>query len=240
MYKSFSLLTMLLALVLLACPANAQQKSTSNMSTIIPKNYQEMTKVVSTDTSCIEDVCYQKDVVQYYRDSYYMTINTLNKINTYGNTFAKNNLKDLNKFLENKTTYDQIDIGTLFNYNIETTCVPLGEINNISYPGTDAVRAIYVIDTDGEFTGNIDVRVFAKKGNSYILLSESTYLSTHNNMNDKPNPLYQQCLNEFKIKDSIYSTGPFMECYKHKIQNDVKIQKILRDEANTMINFFAL
>lgn len=207
---------------------------------IIPKLHNQMEKVVADSTNCVMEVCQQKGVVQYYRDGNYMSINTLDNINKYGNNFSKKALGALDQFLIKQTGINNPDLGTVFNYCIENVCVPLGEIPNVKYTGMFNTRAIYTIDTEETFEGNIGVKVYGTRGDDYVLLSKSTYLKTHDDMTGQPMPLYQQCLNELGIKDTVCNTGPFMECYKCKLKNNKEIQAILKQQTDDLIDFFAL
>lgn len=230
MFKNGSLITLLMALMLVANPLCAE---------IVPVHINDVTKDVSTDASCTGDICSQKGLVSYHRDGMYMMVNSLAQINKNGNAFSKITLKDLNTFLSGQGGIHKPDLGSIFNYCIDYVCAPLGEIHNITYPGMDACRAIYIIDTDEAFMGNIGVQVYARKGDQYVMLSRSTYLKTHND-DDVPNPLYKQCLQQFRIKENVSNYGPFMECYQKKLQDNAEVQKILKQQADEMIDFYAI
>lgn len=230
MFKKYSLITLLIALMLVISPLYAE---------IVPVNKSQMTKDISTDTNCTGDICSQEGLVNYHRDGMYMMVNSLEQINNNGNVFSKITLKNLNSFLEGLGEIQKPELGTLFNYCIDYICFPLGEIANVTYPGMDSCRAIYIIDTDEELIGNIGVQVFAKKGDQYVMLSRSTYLKTHDD-NDLPNPLYKQCLREFGIKETVSNYAPFVECYQKKLQDNAETQEILKQQATEMIDFFAI
>lgn len=204
-----------------------------------PLMWQQFAKTISDGTFCMGDICNQKGVVEYHRDGNYMTINALFRINKYGQSYMKIALNTLKKFLNYQSDIYNKDINAVFNQCLDYACVPLGEIHNISYPGMDTCRGIYILETQGTYEGNINLRIFASKGNDYVLLSKSTYLATHN-QNNQPNGLYKACLNQTGISYNSTDSDAFLNCYRNKLQNNTEIQKILRTEANALIDFFRI
>lgn len=250
MFKYGSLLMLLLAFVLFISPSYAQSPPAQPYpqkkfvphppKNIVPINRAQFAKTISDGTYCSGGLCAQKGVVTYHRDGNYMIINSLDEISKDGTSLTKNNIKDLNLFLEDKRGIENPDYARVFNRCFDSICDPLGEIPNITYPGMNETRVIYVIETDEEFWGHINIFVFARKDDQYVMLSKSTYLKTHDDMTDKPMPLYKQCLDKYGLTREINSTPNFMNCYKAKLKADTAIQGILKREAEALIEFFAI
>ena len=233
MLKKCSLFIIIIALIWITNPVLSQTPP------LLPKKYQQLTKTISDGSFCMGDYCEQKNVEEYYRDRYYMTINTAPKVKLYGDSEMKQDLKTLQSFLNNQVSYTNSDVFKVFNKCMDFACVPLGEINNVSYPGMDTCRAVYTIETQNSYEGALMVNVFASKGNQYVLLSTNSLLATHDT-NDKPNSLYKQCLQQLGISDDYGYDDKFLNCYRKNLQNNQQINSIMKKMADDLIDFFAI
>lgn len=206
---------------------------------IVPVNSGQFDKEVDDGLRCYGDVCGQQGVVEYFEGENKMTINSQKLIDQYATTEIKNNLPDFLVFMDRENDVNLMDLGFVFNDTIGCGSVYLGEIDKVDYPGVDKVRAIYAIDTQGGIEGNFAVRVYAIKGDQYIMLKTLSTLSTYEK-SSRSGTFYQKCLDEFNVEGDPSENCSFVECFKENLQNDGKIQGILSRQAQTLIDLFAI
>jgi len=151
-------------------------------------------------------------------------------------------LKDLlnNKKIINYENYSSNDenfithIGTLFIDSPDASMTMLGYINNIQYPGTDKVKAIYTLESQNPPAGDINVIVLAQKGNNYIMLLSGTGLKTNIGNSEKLSPLFSKCEKKYGY------TNKAGICYGTALKSDLPSQKILRNKAIELVNKYQI
>lgn len=241
MKKLFYLMTIIIFTLVFACPLVFSE--TKQKISLKPLNEKGLKKSVSKGgmDEMFGRIPLQKGVITYYAaNGQNMFIISEEMVNKYGSKDHKLLLKTLKEYLNGQNKHTIVmnknqnkDIPGLFDDCIDYGCSIKGNISGIKYPGMDKVIATYSFDSQDPPAAAVNVRIFARRGNNYVMLVRDTGLTVCS-QKDGVSPALNTCL----IKNDV--TPKCEKCSIDALNSEAVAKGILRRAAENLVNRFKI